>query len=311
MKFSKIGITFLVFIIFLMPIGLIGILINKSQNSEKIYTKTENIEEIINNEKYINVALFGLDKRSENEKARSDSIIIANINFEEKKINVVSILRDTLVDIKGYGNEKLNHAYAYGGAPLALKTINSNFYLNIDKYVAVDFFSLAKAIDIIGGVDIELKDYEGNQINNNLVEINNIEGLPKGTDYIKGYGLKTLNGRQVVAYSRIRKEGNGDYERTQRQRNILIQLISKVQGQTSEKKFEIGMEIMGQVNTNLSMEYIENIASKILYEDKFEIKQYRIPQEGTFKSEISNGMWVINADMDKNIKLLHSYFGIK
>lgn len=311
MKFSKIGITVIVLIIFLVPIGLLGILINKSQSSEKIYTKTENIEEIINNEKYINVALFGLDKRSENEKARSDSIIIANINFEEKKINVVSILRDTLVDIEGYGSEKLNHAYAYGGAPLALKTINSNFDLNIDKYVAVDFFSLAKTIDIIGGVDIELKDYEGNQINNNLVEINNIEGLPKGTDYIKGYGLKTLNGRQAVAYSRIRKEGNGDYERTQRQRKVLMQLIRKVQGQTSEKKFEIGTEIMGQVNTNLSMEYIKNIASRILYDDEFEINQYRIPQEGTFKSEISNGMWVINADMDKNIKLLHSYFGIK
>ena len=207
--------------------------------------------------------------------------------------------------------KKLNHAYAYGGAPLALKTINSNFDLNIDKYVAVDFFSLAKTIDIIGGVDIELKDYECNQINNNLVEINNIEGLPKGTDYIKDYGLKTLNGRQAVAYSRIRKEGNGDYERTQRQRKVLMQLISKVQGQTSEKKFEIGTEIMGQVNTNLSMEYIKNIASKILYDDKFEIDQYRVPQEGTFKSEISNGMWVINADMDKNIKLLHSYFGIK
>jgi len=264
-----------------------------------------------NNKKYINVALFGLDKRSENEKARSDSIIIANINFEEKKINVVSILRDTLVDIEGHGSEKLNHAYAYGGAPLALKTINSNFDLNIEKYVAVDFFSLAKAIDIIGGVDIELKDYEGNQINNNLVEINNIEGLPKGTDYIKGYGLKTLNGRQAVAYSRIRKEGNGDYERTQRQRKVLMQLISKVQGQTSEKKFETGMEIMGQVSTNLSMEYIKNIASRILYDDEFRINQYRVPQDGTFKSEISNGMWVINADMDENIKLLHSYFGIK
>ena len=311
MKFSKIGITVIVLIIFLVPIGLLGILLNKSQKSAKIYTKTENIEEIINNEKYINVALFGLDKRSENEKARSDSIIIANINFEEKKINVISILRDTLVDIEGHGSEKLNHAYAYGGAPLALKTINSNFDLNIDKYVAVDFFRLAKAIDIIGGVDIELKDYEGNQINNNLVEINNIEGLPKGTDYIKGYGLKTLNGRQAVAYSRIRKEGNGDYERTQRQRKVLMQLINKVQGQTSEKKFEIGTEIMGQVNTNLSMEYIKNITSRILYNDKFEINQYRVPQEGTFKSEISNGMWVINADMDKNIKLLHSYFGIK
>ena len=311
MKFSKIGITVIVLIIFLVPIGLLGILINKSQRSEKIYTKTENIEEIINNEKYINVALFGLDKRSENEKARSDSIIIANINFEEKKINVVSILRDTLVDIEGYGSEKLNHAYAYGGAPLALKTINSNFDLNIDKYVAVDFFSLAKTIDIIGGVDIEIKDYEGNQINNNLVEINNIEGLPKGTDYIKGYGLKTLNGRQAVAYSRIRKEGNGDYERTQRQRKVLMQLIRKVQGQTSEKKFEIGTEIMGQVNTNLSMEYIKNITSRILYDDEFEINQYRVPQEGTFKSEISNGTWVINADMDKNIKLLRSYLGIK
>lgn len=306
MKFSKIGVVIII-LIFLVPIILLGLLISKSSKEQKNITKLENIEDSVNIDENINIALFGLDRRSENEKARSDSIMIASINIKEKKMQLISLLRDTLVEIEGHKKDKLNHAYAYGGAPLAIQTINNNFDVSLDKYISVDFFSLAKVIDIIGGVDIELKDYEANQINNNLVEINNIEGLAKGTDYIEGKGTKTLNGRQAVAYSRIRKEGNGDYERTQRQRNILKGLVSKYQNTDSNKKFEINMEIIGQVSTNIPISYIKDLSNKLSSIEGFSIDQHMIPYEGSFETKIIDNMWVIDADMKANIDELHKY----
>lgn len=302
---NKIIISILLFL--LIPIGLLGFIIYKSQN-EKISNKNiANIENELKNEKRINIALFGLDKRNENEKSRSDSIMIASIDLEKKTINLVSLLRDTLVEIEGYGKDKLNHAYAYGGSNLAIETINSNFDLDIDKYVSVDFYSLAKVIDIVGGIDIEVKEYEVDQINLNLVEINKIENLNENTDYIKEGGIKTLNGRQAVAYSRIRKKGNGDYERTQRQRNVLKGILKKYEKQSSDNKFKTNMEIIGQISTNIPVSYIKELGAKISSDKEFKVNQYMIPYEGSFETVTYKNMWCIDASMKENISKLKEY----
>ncbi|CEQ18092.1 LCP family protein [Paraclostridium sordellii] len=305
MKINKKIIVILLLIIFI-PAGILTFMIKENHKKEEI-AKKEAKQEALKNEKSMNIALFGLDRRSKEEKSRADSIMVANINFETKTINLVSILRDTLVDIKGHGKDKLNHSYAYGGPELSMETINSNFDLDINKYVSVDFFSLAKVIDIIGGVDINLKDYEANQINQNLNEINSIEKLPKETDYIQGSGLKNLNGRQAVAYCRIRKEGNGDYERTQRQRNVLKAILLKYEKLDSGKRFEVGMEMMSQVNTNIPINDIKDLQNKILSDKDFTINQHMIPFEGSFETKIIDKKWVIDANMKENIKKIHEY----
>ena len=305
MKIDKKIIVILLLIIFI-PAGILTFMIKENHKKEEI-PKKEAKQEALKNEKSMNIALFGLDRRSKEEKSRADSIMVANINFETKTINLVSILRDTLVDIKGHGKDKLNHSYAYGGPELSMETINSNFDLDINKYVSVDFFSLAKVIDIIGGVDINLKDYEANQINQNLNEINSIEKLPKETDYIQGSGLKNLNGRQAVAYCRIRKEGNGDYERTQRQRNVLKAILLKYEKLDSGKRFEVGMEMMSQVNTNIPINDIKGLQNKILSDKDFTINQHMIPFEGSFETKIKDKKWVIDANMKENIKKIHEY----
>ena len=305
MKINKKVIVILLLIIFI-PAGILTFMIKENHKKEQI-EKKEKKQEALKNEKSMNVALFGLDRRSKEEKSRADSIMVANINFETKTINLVSILRDTLVDIKGHGKDKLNHSYAYGGPELSMETINSNFDLDINKYVSVDFFSLAKVIDIIGGVDIDLKDYEANQINQNLNEINNIEKLPAETDYTQGSGLKTLNGRQAVAYCRIRKVGNGDYERTQRQRNVLKAILVKYEKLDSGKRFEVSMEMMSQVTTNIPINDIKELQSKILNDKDFTINQHMIPFEGSFETKIIDKKWVIDANMQENIKQIHEY----
>ncbi|CEQ21898.1 LCP family protein [Paraclostridium sordellii] len=305
MKINKKIIVILLLIIFI-PAGILTFMIKENHKKEEI-AKKEAKQEALKNEKSMNIALFGLDRRSKEEKSRADSIMVANINFETKTINLVSILRDTLVDIKGHGKDKLNHSYAYGGPELSMETINSNFDLDINKYVSVDFFSLAKVIDIIGGVDIDLKYYEANQINQNLNEINSIEKLPKETDYIQGSGLKNLNGRQAVAYCRIRKEGNGDYERTQRQRNVLKAILLKYEKLDSGKRFEVGMEMMSQVNTNIPINDIKDLQNKILSDKDFTINQHMIPFERSFETKIIDKKWVIDANMKENIKKIHEY----
>ncbi|MCQ4696028.1 LCP family protein [Paeniclostridium sordellii] len=305
MKINKKIIVILLLIIFI-PAGILTFMIKENHKKEEI-AKKEAKQEALKNEKSMNIALFGLDRRSKEEKSRADSIMVANINFETKTINLVSILRDTLVDIKGHEKDKLNHSYAYGGPELSMETINLNFDLDINKYVSVDFFSLAKVIDIIGGVDINLKDYEANQINQNLNEINSIEKLPKETDYIQGSGLKNLNGRQAVAYCRIRKEGNGDYERTQRQRNVLKAILLKYEKLDSGKRFEVGMEMMSQVNTNIPINDIKDLQNKILSDKDFTINQHMIPFEGSFETKIIDKKWVIDANMKENIKKIHEY----
>ncbi|WP_270940072.1 LCP family protein [Romboutsia lituseburensis] len=302
---NKIIISILLFL--LIPIGLLGFIIYKSQNEKNPNKNIANIENELKNEKRINIALFGLDKRNEKEKSRSDSIMIASIDLEKKTINLVSLLRDTLVEIDGHGKDKLNHAYAYGGSNLALETINSNFDLDIDKYVSVDFYSLAKVIDIVGGIDIEVKEYEVDQINSNLVEINKIENLKENTDYIKEGGIKTLNGRQAVAYSRIRKKGNGDYERTQRQRNVLKGILKKYEKQSSDNKFKTNMEIIGQISTNIPVSYIKELGAKISSDKEFKVNQYMIPYEGSFETVTYKNMWCIEANMKANIKKLKEY----
>lgn len=294
-------------LIIIIPILLLVGIINKSQNNKKITINPQNIEEDIKSNKNINIALFGLDRRKDNEPARSDSIMIASIDLKTKEINLVSLLRDTLVDIKGHKKDKLNHAYAYGGAELALDTINTNFDLDIDKYLAVDFYSLAKVIDIIGGVDIDLKDYEVEEINKNLVELNKIEELDKKADYIKGSGIKTLNGRQAVAYSRIRKKGNGDYERTERQRNVLKGLLKKYEEKEKDEQFEMAMAIIGKVSTNIPINDIKKLKSIINENINFKVSQNMIPYEGSFKSTTYKGMWCIEANMEDNIRVLHKY----
>ena len=110
MKFKKVIMTILISLIFLLPIGLLGILINKSNKEKTNITVVNSTEQSVNVDEKVNIALFGLDRRSENEKARSDSIMIASIDMKKRKIEIISLLRDTLVEIEGHGKDKLNHA---------------------------------------------------------------------------------------------------------------------------------------------------------------------------------------------------------
>lgn len=256
----------------------------------------------------VNILLFGLDRRDVSEKQpRSDSMMIATIDKSNQKLKLTSLMRDMYVSIPGKRDHKLNSAYAFGGPALAIKTVNSNFNLSIDKYAAVDFFALEQIIDILGGVDIDLKNEEVKFLNSALAELNNLDKTGKKSPNVTNGGLQTLDGKQAVAYSRIRYVGRDDFERTERQRRVLSQLFDKVSSMNAAKATKLASTILPHVETNMTNTEIISLGTSVLgFKDK-KIYQYRIPVDGTFTPETRSKMSVLVPDLPANNKLLHEF----
>jgi LCP family protein required for cell wall assembly len=183
-------------------------------------------------EDYTTIALFGLDAREGGDMtksgvAHSDAIIIASIDNKTKEVRLASVYRDCFLELSNNSNstEKVTHAYIYGGPTCSMETLNKNLDLNIKDYVAVDFKALTKAIDALGGVTIDVKSKEINNLNHNLEEQVRVTGI--ASEGVWSAGEQTLNGTQATAYARIRKVGNGDFERTQRQRAVITAMVKK------------------------------------------------------------------------------------
>lgn len=187
------------------------------------------ISDDIGLEDYRNIAIFGVDSRSDNleQGNRSDCIIIASINNKTKETKLISVYRDTFVDIDGHNLDKITHAYSYGSAQLALNTLNKNLDLNIKEFVTVNFDSVAEAVDQLGGITINIESQEElKYLNQYIDETANVTG--KSHAKVNGIGNQTLNGVQAVAYSRIRYTSGGDYKRTERMRTVIEAMLNKV-----------------------------------------------------------------------------------
>ena len=237
-KLKAFGITVLVLLILLVIIvGAIFLFINnklgKMQqvdlNEEDLNVSAEVAEKL---SKFRNIAIFGIDSRADtySKGNRSDCIIIASMNNETKEVKLVSVYRDTYVQIEGHGLDKITHAYSYGEAPLAIKTLNTNFDLNITEFVTVNFDAVKDIIDDIGGISMNITSEE----------VSHIPGITKAGTY-------TLTGEQALAYARIRYASGGDYKRTERMRDVLTAVVNKV------KTFDIS-----QLN-----KFIDNVLPKV------------------------------------------------
>ena len=244
----------------------------------------------------INVALFGIDSRDTKGKTsfkgNSDSIMILSINTKTKKVKIISLMRDTLVPIeKGTGltYNKLNCAYSWGGAELAIKTLNQSFGLDISEYATVNFYGMSDIIDAVGGIDVTLTKDEvtargknNHGINDMIEEICQYEKLKPNDYYVTVSGEQHLNGIQAVAYARIRYCTNiwgtsNDYGRTDRQRYVMEQLFKKAKEMSKSQSVNLAKALIPCTETSLSYSQIMSIAfSVMLSSPTFE--QYRIPQ---------------------------------
>lgn len=202
---------------------------------------------------YRNIALFGVDSRNHNlEKGnRSDCIIIASINNNTKEVKLISVYRDTYVQIQGHGLDKITHAYSYGSAQLALNTLNTNLDLNISEFATVNFDVVADAVDELGGIEINIESQqEMKYLNDYIVETSKVTG--KSTPNVTRTGKQTLNGVQAVSYSRIRYTSGGDYKRTERMRDVLTAMLTKLKTKSLTEINKFADNILPKVYTNIS-----------------------------------------------------------
>jgi LCP family protein required for cell wall assembly len=258
------------------------------------------------NGQIINIALFGLDRRSSKEVGRSDSMMILTVDFQNNKIKLTSLMRDLDVPIENHGTSKLNHAYAYGGAELAIKTINQNFGTDIRNYVAVDFFTLEKVIDAIDGIKIDVKEKEIDMINKYIDETARIQN--KKPTYLTTSGRQSLNGMQAVSYARIRYVGNGDFERTERQRNVLTEMIEKVRSEGSSAIPSLLLKVTPNIETSLDHSDILSMAYNYFKVGSMKTEQERFPIDGSWKAgRNKSGGWVMEVDMDEMKSKIQSY----
>ncbi len=255
----------------------------------------------------INIMLFGTDNRHRNEQSRSDSMMIASIDKKNKTVKVTSLMRDMYVPIPGKKDNRINTAYIFGGPSLALKTVNTNFNMDITDYISVDFFSLEMIIDEVGGVPIDVKQKEIKHINKFIKELDKIHKDGKKTPLLTEPGLQVLSGRQAVSYCRIRSVGNGDFDRTARQRKVLDELFKKGKQMGVSRIPGLVAKILPEVETSLSKTEIIDLAIAMIGFSTSEIEQFRLPANGAYTDQTINGMMVLVPDMEKNKQLLHEF----
>lgn len=253
----------------------------------------------------INIALFGGDKRGKYDPVHSDAIMILSIDKANNTIKLSSIMRDTYVNVYKHGMTKITHAYGYGGPELAIRTLNEDFNLNIRDYAFVDFFGFKDIIDSLDGIDVEVKKYEVNEINKYIREVASIEG--KTPTLIKKSGVQHLNGAQALSYSRIRKVGNGDFERTDRQRRVMELLFERVMNAGITQYPKMVDSILPHVETSLSKMDVVKLGTQILSSDIKGIEQNCFPLAENCIGKKIDGIFYIVSDLSETEDEIHKF----
>ena len=261
-------------------------------------------------EKYRTIALFGLDARNSEDMTKegvghSDAVMIACINNETHEVKIASVYRDCFLEMARStpSTQKFTHAYFLGGPTCAVETLNKNLDLNIKDYVSVNFEALAKAIDALGGVTINVKEKELTNLNKNLQEQVQVTGIQ--SEGVWSAGEQTLNGTQATAYARIRKVGNGDFERTQRQRAVIAAMVKKAKQSDLATLNQVIEEVFPLVATNMTNKEIMDLAANIF---NYELgDNIGFPLSNETPTLGSKGSVVVPADLLSNVKNLHEF----
>jgi polyisoprenyl-teichoic acid--peptidoglycan teichoic acid transferase len=249
-----------------------------------------------------NILLIGVDGRENDKDARTDSMILATIDANNKKIKLTSFMRDMYVPIPGHGQNRINTAYFLGGPELLIKTINQDFNLNVQYYMSIDFRAFQDVVDTLGGIEVEVKESELNQINYYIKEAN--WNNPK---YIEAAGYQHLNGQQALSYSRIRKVGNGDYERTERQRKVISLLVDKARETSLVKVPQLFSAVVPYIKTNMPTTKLMNLGFTAYKFGNTPVDSLRIPADGMFEDMRIHGASVLVPNIEKNVILLEKF----
>jgi len=250
-----------------------------------------------------NILVFGVDARgSSNVVCRADSLIVLTIDRKHNCIKLISIMRDSQVDIAGRSQpDRINAAYAYGGVGLLINTINETFDLDIQRFAMFDFWSASSLIDSLGGVDVSVTSKEIPYLNSSLEEMNYLTGRTE--EMVSKAGKQHLSGMQAIAWARIRQL-DSDYRRTSRQRTVITALINKYSTASLSSLVALTNGGLSAFETNMNHTDMLRLAFNSLPASA-EIFEYRVPEDGLYKVNPDPWMMVIN--LDKQVPALHEF----
>lgn len=255
---------------------------------------------------YTNIALFGLDTRKAGQLGkgnRSDTMIIASINNDTKEVKLVSVYRDTYLDLTNGKFNKANGAYNAGGPEQAMKMLNTNLDLDIQYYVSVDFAALTKTVDLLGGIMIDVDEAEIEHLNNYTVETSEVTGVK--TNKLTQTGLQLLDGVQATSYCRIRYTAGDDFKRTERQREVIMEIVSTAKKADISQINDIINAVFPMVATNYTNNQLLEMAPEMISYDIIDTVGFPFDREtGTISGK---GSCVIPVNMAENVKQLHEY----
>lgn len=251
-------------------------------------------------EDVINILLLGNDARDDYDHGRSDTMMLLSYNSRTHEAKLVSFLRDTWIYIPGRDKwNRINTAYRFGGVGLAINTINTNFGLDVQYYIRTDFESLVEVTDLLGGIDLYLTERETQFIN---------KGAPDSTPLEERDGMHHLDGAQTLVHSRNRSIGNGDWSRTERQRNVMNAFLERAMQEKSIASLtSLIYSMFDLVETNLKPAQMISLAADVVFGGGVQLQSRPLPFEGTWQYAKESGMAVIHIDIDENRRLLHEY----
>ena len=263
---------------------------------------------------YTTIGLVGLDNRSNKLKSgNSDTMIIASINNDTKKVKLVSVYRDTYLrigeDSEGNGQySKANAAYAKGGAEQFLNMLNTNLDLNVTDFVSVDFQAVAEAVELLGGIDVELKEEEVVHLNNYCVETSKVTGMDY-TPLEKKEGTHHLNGVQTVAYARIRYTAGNDFRRAARQREVIYKIVEKAKKSDIATLSKILDKVFPNIYTSFTKAEILQMGMSMLSYDIED--QTGFPFDHLYGQRVKDAMGgkdvVLPVTLESNVIKLHEF----
>lgn len=260
----------------------------------------------VEDEDVYNLLLVGVDRRDKTWNGNSDSMMLVSINHTAKRVSVVSLMRDTYVNIPEHGYNKLNAAYALGGGPLLTETITDTYKVDVSRYAAVDFEDMIQIIDALGGIDLEMTDAEVEVANGYMLDMCNTLGL-NGYDYVlPGGGVYHCNGVQAVAYARNRFVGNSDYARTERQRYVISQIIEEVKRMDVVRLTQFVKDVLPLVIHNVEESEIWDLVTKAPEILQYKFVQDRIPYDNMYDVIYVDSQDMLVPQWETTIEKLHN-----
>jgi len=243
-----------------------------------------------------NILMLGGDSRSTDAYERTDSMIIISINRDESLVKMTSVMRDTWVSIPGHSYNKINAANVFGGPELVVETVNQCFGTDIEDYIIVNMSEMARIVDLLGGIELEITEAERKEINSG----NN------GGVILKNAGFVHLNGAQAVTFSRIRYI-DSDYMRVMRQQRLLLAMAEKAQNMDVDELSEIVVDVKDIILSSLDKSELDDLVMAFMVMEIEDVEQFRVPADNTFESGTIDGVWSIRADLETNQELLKEF----